>query len=204
VSRILVAFATRAGSTREVAAAIAPTWRNAAIPSSLDVPGDVREPVWRWDCVVLGAPIYSGRWHRHAHRFLKRHRRELGDVPVAVFGMGPRAPEAEAWLRSRRQLDRALAKRDWLTPAVVAVFGGVDPPNRSRVLKRDMRDWVAVKARGPAGVWPRFPSLSSRSSRMTPAPKGRRALVRRVTSSAGATAASPGRFARSLVRRTAP
>jgi hypothetical protein len=57
---------------------------------------------------------------------------------------------------------------------------------------------------GPAGVWPRFSSLSSRSSRMTPGPKGRGALVRRVTSSAGATAASPGRAARSPVRLTAP
>lgn len=146
MSRILVAFATRAGSTGEVAAAIAQTLEECGDTVELRRARDVQEPVWGWDCVVLGAPIYSGRWHRHAHRFLKRHRRELGDVPVAVFGMGPRSPEEEAWLRSRRQLDRALAKRDWLTPADVAVFGAVDPPKRSRVLKRDMRDWVAIKA----------------------------------------------------------
>jgi Flavodoxin domain len=76
---------------------------------------------------VLGAPVYSGRWHRDAHRFPKRHRKELLTVPVAVFGMGPRNPGQEAWQRSRRQLDRALAKRDWLKPAAVAVSGGVDP-----------------------------------------------------------------------------
>lgn len=98
MGRILVAFATRAGSTGEVAAAIAQTLVECGDTVGLRRARDVREPVWGWDCVVLGAPIYSGRWHRLAHRFLERHRRELVDVPVAVFGMGPRAPQEEAWL----------------------------------------------------------------------------------------------------------
>lgn len=34
--------------------------------------------------------------HRDAHRFLRRHRRELAAVPVAVFGMGPREGTEEA------------------------------------------------------------------------------------------------------------
>ena len=95
---------------------------------------------------MLGAPVYSGRWHRDARRFLKRHRKELLTVPVAVFGMGPRNPGQEGWQRSRRQLDRALAKRDWLRPAAVAVFGGADPPTRHGKQRRDLRDWDAVRA----------------------------------------------------------
>ncbi len=35
------------------------------------------------------------------HRFLKRHRRELAGVPVAVFGMGPRTDTEDAWRRFR-------------------------------------------------------------------------------------------------------
>jgi menaquinone-dependent protoporphyrinogen oxidase len=95
---------------------------------------------------VLGTPIYSGRWHRDARRFLKRYRKELLTVPVAVFGMGPRNPGHEAWQRSRRQLDLALARRDWLRPAAVAVSGSADPPMRDGKRRRDLRDWDAVRA----------------------------------------------------------
>jgi menaquinone-dependent protoporphyrinogen oxidase len=105
----------------------------------------VKEPVLGSDLVVLGAPLYSGRWHRDAQRFLKSHRDELGSVPIAVFGMGPRSGEEEGWRRSRAQLDRALAKRSWLSPVAVAVFGGVDPPRR-RHERRDLRDWTAIDA----------------------------------------------------------
>jgi len=103
----------------------------------------VRESVAGFDLVVLGAPLYSGRWHRGAHRFLRRHRGELASVPVAVFGMGPRSDTADAWQRSSAQLDRALAKRGWLEPVTVTVFGGVDPPGSKRP-PRDLRNWETI------------------------------------------------------------
>jgi menaquinone-dependent protoporphyrinogen oxidase len=145
VSDILVAFATKAGSTEQVAEAIADALRKSGNTVDLRRAREIREPVSGWGCIVLGAPIYSGRWHRDAHRFLRRHRGELEDVPVAVFGMGPRSPEAEAWQRSRHQLDRALAKRRWLAPVAEAVFGGVDPPKRRQTIRRDLRDWEAIE-----------------------------------------------------------
>ena len=145
MSDILVAFATKAGSTEEVAAAIADALRKSGNIVDLRRARDVGEPVSRWGCIVLGAPIYSGRWHRDAHRFLRRHRGELEGVPVAVFGMGPRSPEQEAWQRSRSQLDRALAKRSWLTPVAKIVFGGADPPKRRQATRRDLRDWAAIE-----------------------------------------------------------
>jgi menaquinone-dependent protoporphyrinogen oxidase len=145
MSDILVAFATKAGSTEEVAAAIADALRKSGNTVDLRRARDVGEPASRWGCIVLGAPIYSGRWHRDAHRFLKRHRGELEHVPVAIFGMGPRSPEEEAWQRSRNQLDRALAKRSWLTPVAEVVFGGADPPKRRQGTRRDLRDWAAIE-----------------------------------------------------------
>lgn len=96
-----------------------------------------------YQLVVVGGAIYSGRWPTNAHRFLKRHRRELARVPAAVFGLGPRNDETEAWTRSRTQLDRALAKRGWLRPVTVAVFGGVDPKPKRDQPPRDLRDWNA-------------------------------------------------------------
>lgn len=143
---VLVAYATKHGSTREVAQAISATLQEGGAEVEFRRARDVRESIGGRDLVVLGAPLYSGRWHRDAHRFLKRHRKELPAVPVAVFGMGPREPDQEAWQRSRNQLDRALAKRDWFMPAAVVVFGGVDPPKRKDGRRRDLRDWDAVRA----------------------------------------------------------
>lgn len=143
---ILVAYATRNGSTEEVATAVAATLRDSGCGVELRRAAEARDPVGDCDLVVLGAPLYAGRWHRDAHRFLKRHRGELGRVPIAAFGMGPRSGEDEGWRASRGQLDRALARRSWMTPAAVAVFGGVDPPKRRRGGRRDLRDWDAIRA----------------------------------------------------------
>jgi len=143
---VLVAYATKNGSTQQVADAIAGTMRERDAQVTLLPARAVREPVAGYDLVVLGAPLYSGRWHRDAHRFLRHHRRELSGVPVAVFGMGPRGGTEDAWRRSRAQLDRALAKRGWLDPLAVTVFGGVDPPGRGKRPRRDLRDWAAIRA----------------------------------------------------------
>lgn len=142
---VLVVYATKHGSTRQVAEAIAETLQARGVEVEFHPARELRGPMGKQDLVVLGAPIYSGRWHRDAHRFLKRHRGELLTVPVAVFGMGPREPGQEAWQHARRQLDRALARRDWLRPSAVAVFGGVDPPRRG-AQQRDLRDWDAIRA----------------------------------------------------------
>jgi len=145
---VLVAYATQNGSTQQVADAIAAALRERDAQVVIMPARAVREPVTGYDLVVLGAPLYSGRWHRDAHRFLRRHRRELPGVPVAVFGMGPRTGTEDAWRRSRGQLDRALAKRDWLAPIAVTVFGGVDPPGRSKHPPRDLRNWETIRAWG--------------------------------------------------------
>ncbi|MGE5286143.1 MAG: flavodoxin domain-containing protein [Micromonosporaceae bacterium] len=145
MNSILMAYATKHGSTREVAEAVAAALREAGAKVDVRLAGRVRG-LAGYDMVVLGAPLYSGRWHRDAGRFLRRNRKQLSGVPVAVFGMGPRTPDADAWSRSRAQLDRALSKRDWLEPASVAVFGGVDPPKRQGESRRDLRDWDAIRA----------------------------------------------------------
>lgn len=148
---VLVAYATRHGATREVAEAIAGTLQ--ALGADVELrearqvhgpDGFVRGLPGSWSLIVLGAPIYSGRWHRDAHRFLRRHRKDLAGVPVAVFGMGPRRDDKQAWRRSQDQLDQALAKHAWLTPTAVTVFGGVDPPGRGS--GRDLRNWTQIEA----------------------------------------------------------
>jgi menaquinone-dependent protoporphyrinogen oxidase len=140
---ILVTYATKYGSTQQVAEAVAETLRGRGEDAECRPVRDVRKAIGHRDLVVLGGAIYRGRWHRDAHRFLKRHRKELLAVPVAVFGMGPRTEEG--WERSRAQLDRDLAKHDWLSPVAVTVFGGADPPGREGKPHRDLRDWDVIR-----------------------------------------------------------
>jgi len=147
MSGILVAYGTRNGSTAQVAGAVAGYLRAEGHEVTLAPAASVRTPVDGYALIVLGAPLYSGRWYRDAHRFLRRHRAELARVPVAVFGMGPRTDTEEAWRHSATQLSHALAKHAWLDPVAVTVFGGVDPARRRiRKPRRDLRDWGVIRS----------------------------------------------------------
>ena len=142
---VLIAYATRHGSTQEVAEAVAAAFGARGLPAVL-APAKKIKDLTDYRLVVLGAPLYSGKWHRDAHGFLKRNRKALSTMPVAVFALGPRSPEAEGnWPRCREQMDRGLAKHSWLNPVSQELFGGVDPP-RSKKERRDQRDWDAIRA----------------------------------------------------------
>jgi menaquinone-dependent protoporphyrinogen oxidase len=147
VRTVLVAYATKHGSTREVADAIAETLR--AHGDSADVrPAAEVASLEGYDGIVLGGSIYMGRWHSDARAFLERHATALAARPFGVFGMGPRTSEQADIADSRQQLDRWLAKAP-VTPASVAVFGGVLDPSKlsfpfNRMPASDARDWDAI------------------------------------------------------------
>ncbi|HEX5621052.1 MAG TPA: flavodoxin domain-containing protein [Solirubrobacteraceae bacterium] len=147
---ILVAYATKHESTREVATALAVRMRIRG--AEVDVrPASEVGTLSPYGAVVLGGALYAGRWHRDARRFLAHHRDELSRLPLAVFGMGPLKTEPADVDASRRQLDRALAKEPDLVPMSVRIFGGVIDPAKLRfpfthMNAADARDWDAISA----------------------------------------------------------
>ena len=153
--QVLVAYASKFGSTQEVAEAVAAVLREQGLQVDLQHMPEVRS-LAGYDAFVLGAPLYYSRWHKDARRFLSRHRKALTKRPVAIFSLGPITPgDEEEWQASCEQLDKELARRPWLTPVVVEMFGGrIDqskmsfPYNviMSAVPASDLRDWTAIRA----------------------------------------------------------
>ena len=151
MTRTLVTYASKRGSTQEVAAAIAASLRAAGHDVDLlsAEAAAVAGPDG-YDSVVIGGSLYVGRWHADACRFVRRHRAALDRLPLAVFALGPRTLEAEDVAGSRKQLAGAL-KRLGIAPRLVTVFGGaVDPAKLhfpfNRMPESDVRDWQAIDA----------------------------------------------------------
>jgi menaquinone-dependent protoporphyrinogen oxidase len=81
--RILLVCATRHGSTREVADAIAEELRAAGNEVDQRPAAEAPSPAG-YDAVVVGGPMIMG-WHRQAMSYVKKHRGELERLPTALF-----------------------------------------------------------------------------------------------------------------------
>lgn len=148
-ARVLVAYATKLGSTAEIAESIAGTLRAAGLDATARSVRDI-EDISTYDAVILGSALYAAHWQRDANRFVTRNLAALRDRPVWLFSSGP--------------LDRRLAAADLpispqaaevtapLAPRGHRTFGGrleadapgVDPQVLATHPIGDFRDWSAI------------------------------------------------------------
>jgi menaquinone-dependent protoporphyrinogen oxidase len=150
--RVLVAFASKLGSTAEIAEVIAETLRAHGNHASAHPVREVKG-LEGWDAVVLGSAIYAAHWQRDARRFTGRFHAELAERPLWLFSSGP--------------LDPRLARADLpITPHGEEITAGLgalghhtfggrlapDAPVDPQVLAThpigDFRDWEAIRAYG--------------------------------------------------------
>ncbi len=157
---ILIAYATRYGSTREVAEAISARLRERGLSVDVRRAREVRS-LDGFSAVILGAPLYLGSLLREARKFLNRHRTALSQMPVALFVLGP-VHGGKELDDARTQLAGVLAKVPWLKPAATELFVGKYDPAKLRfpdsllavlpasplhgVPAHDGRDWDAIRA----------------------------------------------------------
>lgn len=81
--RVLVVYATRHGSTRDVAEAVAKGLGETGGNVDLRAVDEAPAPQG-YDAVVVGGPMIMG-WHRGAVRYVARHRHALAEIPTALF-----------------------------------------------------------------------------------------------------------------------
>lgn len=125
--RILVAYATCAGSTLEVAQAIGKTL--AANGTAVDVKPIVElqeDTALRsngYRAVVIGSAVQHGNWLPEAVDFVKTNREYLAGLPVALFCVHIRntADDPDSQRNRHAYLDQA---RRYVNPAVEGYFAG--------------------------------------------------------------------------------
>src|ERR1700694_192146 len=85
---VLVAVASRHGSTRGIADAIAQELQALVLDADVRRVDEVPD-LESYGAVVLGSAIYMGNWESAANRFVRRHQAKLQSMPVWLFSSGP-------------------------------------------------------------------------------------------------------------------
>ena len=149
---ILVTYATKHGSTAEIAQKIGDVIRQEGINVNLSPVEQVRE-VSSYQGVVLGSAVYAGQWRKEAAEFLELHEQVLAERPVWLFSSGPTGEGdpvelMEGWSFPEPLLP--LANR--IQPRDITFFHGVLDPDKLGFAEKlivkglktptgDYRDW---------------------------------------------------------------
>ena len=89
---VLVAYASRHGSTKGIAERIAADLRDAGLSADAE-PVDQVHDLNRYDAFVIGGAAYMFHWLKEATNFVKRHHSLLSQRPVWLFSSGPLGTE---------------------------------------------------------------------------------------------------------------
>jgi menaquinone-dependent protoporphyrinogen oxidase len=120
--RILVTYASKAGSTSEVAATIGKTL--ATNGTAVDVlPLEDVANIQDYQAVVIGSAIRAGKWISSATEFIKTHQSYLSRTPTAYFTCCMTLHEDTEENR-RKALDFMAPVCDVVPPVEMAAFAG--------------------------------------------------------------------------------
>ncbi len=153
--RILVTYATRAGSTSEVAAAIGETLSQRGF--AVDVkPVKDNPAVEDYQAVIMGSAIRMGNWLPEAVEYIKKNAQALNGMPAALFTVHMLNTAEDETSRNAR-LAYLNSVRPLLTGAEEAYFAGKFDFSRLSFMDRmiskmvkavegDSRDWNKINA----------------------------------------------------------
>jgi menaquinone-dependent protoporphyrinogen oxidase len=145
MEKILVAYASKQGSTAEIAQAIAKELQAAGRSAdAADVTGI--SSLAGYNGVVVGGPMYMGHIDPRVGKFMKRNAGELAKLPVAGFvvclAAASKDPEGMAW--AGKALHKALGP---VQPVAETIFAGKLEPEKLSWFQR----WIIKKVNSPVG-----------------------------------------------------
>jgi menaquinone-dependent protoporphyrinogen oxidase len=148
--KLLVAYASKHGSTTGIAENIAAKLRGADHQVDIGPVAEVAD-VGTYDAYVIGSAVYYGGWMKEATAFVESNTAWLARRPVWLFSSGPVGPAAPADPKELPALREAIAPRDHrvfygaldrhhLSIGERIVVGAVKAPDG------DFRDWREIEA----------------------------------------------------------
>jgi menaquinone-dependent protoporphyrinogen oxidase len=155
--RILVAYASKCGSTGEVAEAIGEALCNGGAAVDVQLVKNVTD-VSPYRAVVVGSAVRMGQWLPEATKFVETHRDALSQVPVAYFAVCMTLQEDTE--ENRREVAAYMAPvQEMVQPVNVGLFAGamdyakLSLPFRliikaMKVPEGDFRDWDSIRTWG--------------------------------------------------------
>ncbi len=150
----LVTYASKYGSTEEIAKTIAETIRSHGAAVDVLPWGEVKS-LERYDAVIIGSAVRFGAWMKEAIEFVKTNQRELAGMPVAIFSVYILNQGNEVEHLAARESYTALI-HSLIPPRTEAFFPGVIEMDQLSLPEKmitktvkagtgDFRDWGKIK-----------------------------------------------------------
>ena len=154
--KILVTYASKYGSTGEIARRIAEILAIDRLAVDLFEIEDIAD-ISSYSALIIGSSIYVGKWRPEAVEFLKTHAAQLAEKDVWIFSSGPTGEGDPADLLNGWIIPPT---RDFLIeriePHDAGLFNGVININKLNVIEKmqveakhletgDFRDWDAIE-----------------------------------------------------------
>jgi len=164
--RVLIAYASKYGSTGGVADAIGKELCSQGLSADVALIKNAKN-IGSYQGVVIGSAIYMGKWMPEAADFVKKNREALSRVPVAYFlvCMTLSRPTEDKRAQVMSYMDPIIKEAPEIKPVGIGTFAGaMHYDNLSWLYKKimkskgspegDFRDWNAIR------TWAREPVYS--------------------------------------------
>lgn len=134
--KLLVCYATRYGSTGEIAMVIGEELNAAGHRADTIRISDMPDP-GPYDAVIIGSPLYMGKWLAEAREFVSQYRNVLVSKPVAVFTVGYSFKNLTSE-HLRRGEEALEAVKLYIEPVASEFFAGSINPDIMRSADREI------------------------------------------------------------------
>ena len=145
---ILIAYASKHGSTQGIAERIAEKLRQMGKKAETRSVDTVEDPE-SYEAFVIGSAIYYGSWLKEATEWVHHHQAVLAQHPVWLFSVGPLGTEQQP--KEMTEFQQAIRPREQRV-----FFGALDHSHLSfaervmvkavRAPEGDFRDWHVIEA----------------------------------------------------------